>query len=789
MRPTEIRAALRAVRRAPLIPVLVVLLAATGLGFALAMSAMVDALYLRPLPYPAADRLVTIFERHPERGRMAVPPGNFLEWSRATTALTAVSGSQWIEVSLNGPGGSERLTGAGVLPGFFGVWGLPPLSGRTFVAADFEGDGRVAVVSERVWRQRLGADQGAIGSPIRIDGVAYTLIGVMPAASSAIGRVDVWVPWILTPEQRTERRYHLVSAIGRLRPGRSADEADAELGARYEVLAREHPETTRDWRGAVVPMRDDLLQVPSAAVASMAAVVVLTFGVSCLNVGSLLAAWWSGRRRELLTRLALGATRAQLVRQLVSESAVVTSAGVIGAGLVAETCLWLFAALTAAPAGAFDFDPHLDLRVAFVAAGLFGAFVLATALGPALRVVWSASQMVEDPRATSRVGGRLSAAVQVGVTLIVAVIGAALVENVRALTRLAGSNGRERQAIEIVLPDSRYADEPSQRAFFQRLLAALRTRPDLASVAASSYVPPTQAPGNVRFTIEGRPAPSDAQSASPAAVDPEAFGSMHVTLLRGRLIDERDGPGTPDVCVISAALARRYWGDSDPLGQRLHVVGFDRPLTIVGIVSDVRQPISADPRAETVLYLPFAQVPWPFMTVMVEPSGDEAGAVAAVARELARLDDGIAPGAARPLGDLQREWLRAPHLHAAGVAVFGAVTLLLTLAGIYARMAYRVATRRREWAVRQALGATPARLRWGAVAEVATIAGAGALAGLVTLPAVASLVAGLVYGAHVLDWTRACLVGLGLCVAAVAASDGPSRRASRLELARVLRQE
>jgi putative ABC transport system permease protein len=789
MRLTEIRAATRAVRRAPAIPALVTLLAATGLGFALAMWAMVDALYFRPLPYPDADRLVTIVERHPQRGQMAVPPGTFLDWSRSVGSFSAVSGSQWIEVSFNNETGAQRLTGARVLPAYFDVWGLPPLAGRSLGSPDYETDARVAVVSEGVWRQRLGADPRAIGSPIRIDGVTYTLVGVMPAASSAIGRNDVWVPWVLTPEERADRRYHLVTAIGRLREDRSAAEARAELDARYEVLGREYPETTRDWRGDVVSLRDDLVRTPAGAVASMGAVVVLTFVVCCLNVGALLAAWWSGRRQELLTRLALGAVRAQLVRQLVSESVVVAAAGVLGAGIVAYTCLRLLAALTVDPAAAFDFEPRLDVRVGIVGAGVFVVFVVASALAPAWRVVWSASRVVEDPRTTRRLGGRTSMAAQVAVTLLVAVIGSALVENARALTRLRQPDRRHQQAIEVVLPDARYAEELSHRVFFERLLTALRSQPELASVAASSYVPPTQAPGNLRFTIEGRAEPSDAHSASPAAVDPEAFRSLQIALLRGRLIDERDGPGRPDVCVISAALARRYWDSSDPLGARLQVVGLDRPLTIVGVVSDVRQPISADPRAETVLYLPFAQVPWPFMTLMVEPSGSAAAAVAAVGRELARIDDGIAPGPVRPLEDIQNDWLRAPCLHAAAVGAFGAITLLLTLAGIYARMAYRVAQRRRELAVRQALGATPARLRWAAIADVAAVTAAGAFAGLAVLPATASLVAGMVYGAQVLDWPRGLLVATGVCLVAVTATDGPSRRIARIELAQVLRQQ
>lgn len=789
MRLAEIRAALRAIGRAPLIPALVVTLAATGLGFALAMAAMVDALYLRPLPWPSSDRLVTIFETHPERGRMAVTPANFLDWSPAVTAFSVVSGSQWIEVSLNGDAGSERLTGARVLPGFFEVWGLAPLRGRTPEASDGSAAAPVAVVGERVWRQRLGANPNAICSTVRIDGVAHTLIGVMPSASSAIGRVEVWVPWIMSSAERAERRFHLVSVIGRLRAGRSLTAAQAELAAQYKRLASDHPDTVRDWQGLAVPLHDDLVQASSAAVMSMAAVVALTFGVACLNAGALLAAWWSVRRPELMTRIALGASRRRIVGQLVAESVVIASAGVVGAVLVARACLGSFAVLAAGPAGVFDFNPRLDLRVAIAGAALFAAFLVFTALGPALRAVRSAARLVEEGHATARLGSRVSLAAQVAAALIVAVVAVALIDNVQALTQLTGTDGRQRQAIEIVLPESRYASEPSQRAFFERLLTALRARPELASVTATSYVPPSQALGNVRFTIEGQGAPSDARSASPAAVDPAAFHAMRIALIRGRLFDGRDGPGTPDVAIISTGLARRYWGDADPLGQRLHLVGFDRPVTIVGIVSDIRQPISADPRAESVVYFPFAQVPWPFMTLLAEPATEPSAAIAAVTQALARIDDGIAPGAARPLAEVQAEWLRAPRLHAAAVTVFGAASLLLTLAGVNAQVAYRVARRRREWALRQALGATPGRLRRVAAADVAKVATAGAAIGLALLPAASAIADGLVYGAHVLDWPRALLVALALTAAAVMAGDGPSRRAVRGDLAQVLRRD
>jgi hypothetical protein len=219
------------------------------------MWSLVDALYLRPLPFPASDRIVAIHELHPERGRMAVAPANFLDWSRSVAAFSVVSGSQWIEVSLNGERDSQRVTGASVLPGFFDVWDLPPLLGRTIMTEDYDRSALVAVVGERLWRERLQADPRAVGAPVRIDGIAHTVIGVLPDASSSVGRVQIWVPWLLTPEERTERRYHLVGAIGRLRDGRSATEATSELQAQYARLGSAHADTTRDW-SAAVPLDD-----------------------------------------------------------------------------------------------------------------------------------------------------------------------------------------------------------------------------------------------------------------------------------------------------------------------------------------------------------------------------------------------------------------------------------------------------------------------------------------------------------------------------------------------------
>ena len=381
----------------------------------------------------------------------------------------------------------------------------------------------------------------------------------MPAASSAVGHVEVWVPWIMTPEERTERRYHLVSAVGRLREGRSAADARAELDAQYARLARDHPETSRDWRGMAVPLHDDLVQTPAAAVASMAAVVALAFGVSCLNAGALLAAWWSGAAAELLTRMALGASASQLVGQLVAESAVAASAGVVGAVLVARACLGCSGALAAArpaPSTSTPASTCAGRRRGGPVRRLHRLHRVAPALRAGLvRFAIGRGRALDGPPRKPCVNGRP---------------GGGSAGDCRRRRRPPRQrpcahapdrmrNGAGNRQSTSSSPESRYADEPSQRAFFERLLAALRARPELASVAGNELRPagagPWQRAVHDRGTGRAFGCPERlASGGGPKGVP------LHARRAGARtIVDLRDGPGAPDVCVISAALARRYW--------------------------------------------------------------------------------------------------------------------------------------------------------------------------------------------------------------------------------------
>jgi putative ABC transport system permease protein len=344
-------------------------------------------------------------------------------------------------------------------------------------------------------------------------------------------------------------------------------------------------------------------------------------------------------------------------------------------------------------------------------------------------------------------------------------------------------------AMEISRPEIGHSEESSDRQFFERLLVAVEGRREVGAVAAASYVPPTRPLGNVRFSIEGRAISTEAQTALASAVSAAAFRLLGITLVRGRLIEERDGPEALYVAVISGTLARKYWTNENPIGHRIVLVGIDKPITVVGIVGDVRQPLSKDPRAESVLYLSYQQIPWPFMTLIVSPAAEPGAAVAAVRQEVARIDGSQAVGAVHPLDELRTEWLGQPRLQSTVVTVFGAATLLLTLVGLYARVAHGVVARSRECAIRLALGASPTAVIRPVTGDMLIVGSAGIFIELAVLPLITPVLRRLVVDASAVDFgltpVVACLVGLGGVVTAY----WPARRAARIDAARFLRDD
>jgi putative ABC transport system permease protein len=786
---SDLRAATRAIRRAPFVPVAVAGLTAVGLGLVLGMWAIIDAAFLRPLPLPEPGRLVVVWETHPQRGRMSVAVANFLDWSATARSFSAVAGQQALDATLGSGSTAQRLAGVKVTPTYFDVWRLPALRGRTFGAEDFRNDTRVVLLSARVWHQTFGGADEIVGSTVRVDGEPYTVVGIMPPEASVVGRSDVWMPWVFSARQNTERRFHEVGVFARLEPGTTAAQASAEMAGLYAQLAAAHPDTTRDWSARAEPLREVIVEAPHGVARLLGGAVLATLAVAVLNIAALLLGWWPRRRTEFVTRRALGARTVDIVRQLTVEATIMLMAGAAAGVGLARAFIDAFGAAVAPSTPWFVIEPRLDGRLALTGAAVLSVVIVSALVVPAWRMAVSSDELAPRRSPAGTAAGLAAIALQVGAAFALLVTSAALLDSARRLSTFVPTTAASRIAVEISLADTRYPEEADQRAFFMRLIDAVRALPDVADVGAASYVPPTDALGNVRFDIDGRPDPSDTQTAAVSVVDDRAFHLLGLRLQRGRLLDARDTPQSPPAAVISEALARRYWPDTDPLGAKLRLVGVEAPYTVVGIVNDVRRPLSNDPRAETVLYFTYTQGPWPFMTLIVEPRTDAASAVAGIRRALARIDPDQATGPVRSLTALQSEWLVQPRLQSALVTLFGVSTLALTLAGLYARVSYAVAHRARECAVRQAIGASPGRVAWLLTSQLATGAGVGLVIGLAALPVLAGVVSQLTFEVSLTNTSLAATAALAISGAVAVASYLPARSLRCVNLAEALKSE
>ena len=786
----DIRFALRVLVRRPGVPLVLAGLFALSIGLASGMWSVIDAVALRPLPYRDDRQLVAVMEQHPERGMMAVTPANLLDWKDRVSTLQDVTGLGGLEASVVAQGSAVRAIGSKVTERFFDLLGVTPALGRGLTAADFRSNDRVVVIDHGLWSRTFGSNRNIIGASIIIDGDPHTVVGVMPSGFKTIGKSELWIPWLMSPAEQTERRFHLAGVMARLRPGRSASDAQQELAALYRELQADHPDTTTDWSARVLPLRDLILGDSGRALFMLGATIVVLIVVASINIAGLLLAWLPTRRQEFVVRMALGARVSRVVGQLLAETLIWGLAGLAGGVLLALSFVRLFGAVGISPALEYDFEPTIDARSLLAMTLLLLVNIGVTALIPSIVSVRQSRDLVpRGARATRVAGHRLAIVVQVALSVLLLCATAALLTGFNRVSSVATRGPRAGFVIEVSLPETRYREEASQRQFFDRLLSALATRPEVRSVAAATYVPPARIFGNVRFAIVGRSTATDALTTLASGVSPSAFGVLGIPLVRGRLIDDRDQPRSPRAGVISAALARRYWPAEDPIGHRISLVGDPAPITIVGIVDNVRQPLSVDPRAESVLYLPYRQLVWPFMSVLIVPAGAAAPAVAAAREEVGRIDPAQAVGVARPIDELRNQWLEQPRLQTRMVALFGVSTLLLTLVGLYARVAYAAGSRAREFAIRQALGARPADVVRMLTGEAVAVVLAGAFAGMACLPAASSSIQSIVGGSAHTDLTLAGAIVALFSVLAFASAYWPARRAGQASPAELLKRE
>jgi putative ABC transport system permease protein len=800
----DMRHATRLLRRAPAFTTVAVLTLALGIGATTAIFSIVHGVLLRPLPFGEPDRVVRVWETSP-RGerRNVVSPGNYVDWSARVRTLDALGAYRLPDGrTLLGDGEPVQVMTTDITPSVLRVLGRPPARGRPFVDDDMR-DGRAVLVSDRFWRTRLGAREDVVGRPLVLDDVTYTVVGVMPADFAfPTAASEVWRALPSAEIDANERRSHNWLVVGRLAPGATIERARSEMSTIAAGIAREHPESMQGWGVNVVAFHEDVVSPVRSLLLVLLGGAVVVLLVACANLANLLLARALAREREMAVRLALGAGRGRLVRQLLTESLVLAMVGST-AGLVIAPLL-LRGLVRYAPADLPRLEAvGIQAPVFAFAGAITVACTLLFGLVPALRV--AGTELQATLRASNdRTGGvrhaRLRGALLVGEVALslVLLVGAGLL--VRSAQRLAhvdlGYRSDGVAAIQLDLPRARYPETERHVAFFAALEQRLRAVPGVAAVGATTEPPASGFNMTFSFAIEGRPArnPSGREDPQPVrVVTPEYFRTLAIPLRHGRAFTDADRADTRPVVIVDEALARLHWPGEDPIGRRISFVGAQGPwFEIVGVVGDTRMR-GLDQPADPALYLPHAQKRWPWMSwltmvVRAEPGRDPAALSAALRAVVWEQDPALGIQALTTLERLNADSVARRRFAMTLLIAFATLSLVLGMVGMYGVLSYTVAQRSREIGIRMALGADAARVRGVMLRQALLLTGAGIAIGGVGALALSRVLGSLLYEVSPADPVTFSAVTVLLVLVAAVAAWLPARRATRVDPLVVLRE-
>jgi putative ABC transport system permease protein len=810
----DIRFGLRTIRKNPGFSSAAVLVLGLGIGANAAVFSFLDALFLRPFPFEGLDRLMTVWETHPQQGRQpdaahtgsgqryAVAPADYLDW-KENQAFERFAAFRYRELNLTGGDQPERVRAVLATAEFFPGLGVPPMLGRTIMEEDERpGHDAVVLLSHALWRDRFGSDPDVVGRTCALNGRAYTVVGVMPSDFDfPLGGVRLWLPLALSPAERVDRRTLSLQILARLRPGVTPAQARAEMGGIAARLAREHPQTNAGRGVALVPLAEQQVgfTVTFAAVFQAAGALVLL--ITCANLANLLLARGLHRQRELAVRAALGASRGRLVRQLLTESALLSLLGgalavwlaqggvsVLRASVPDDIVKWV------GGWRAIEVERRTlayTFALAVLTSLLFGALPARQAARARLGGLLS-----EAGRGSSGGRSRLRSLLVVSeLTLaMVLLVGAGLM--VRGTLRLTnvyqGFDPEGVMTLRIALPDEKYAGAQAAH-FFQSLLERLASLSPVESAALVSQIPADLGPmPGGAFSVEGRAVRTAGELpvADFQTVSPDYFRTLRIGVLRGRAFSHADGPGAPAVAIVNDAAARRLWGDEDPLGRRVKVGPPDAPgdwMQIVGVVSDVKQ-YWFDREPRLTLYFPYAQSPRPRMSVLVRTSGD-VHALAALARaQVSGLDPDQPIFEVRTLAEAVHDSMAFVRMAAALMVAFGALALVLAALGVYGVLTHHVSQRTREIGIRLAVGAGRHEILGLVVGQALKLTALGLALGLPMAVAASALMARALFGVVRPDALGLLGVAAGLGLVAFVSSGLPAWRAVRVDPIQALRE-
>jgi putative ABC transport system permease protein len=778
---------------------------AAGIGAATALFSVIEAVLLRPLPYPEPERLVYLFEVQEDAGgeRHGPSPANVLDWRRESRSLSEVA-AWWIEhTTLLGDSGSEaeEVPSAMVTADFFAAIGVAPLVGRTFGSTEVASGERVTLLSYELWQRRFGGDESIVGRDVRFKDASWRVLGVMPASfrtpGTLEGEVQLFKPWDFERDYAHHsgppRDWRFLQAAARIAPGVSLSEAQEEIAAIAEGLAAAHPATNRGWSVALVPVREVLVGTAEPALLVLAGAVFFLLLLACANVAGLLLVRSSARSRELAVRTALGASRGRLARQLLFESVLLALAG----GLLGVAIAWAGVSLLVGfhPEGIFRIEETvLDWRVlafalaASTAAGLLSgiapAFQSATA-APSESLKGSGSVVSLDRRRL-----RLRSALVVSEIALSVVLLVGTMLFLRSFTRVLdvdpGFDPENLLVVRMRLDDDKYR-KGGAHPYYSALLSEIRSLPGVASAGGSTALPMDSVDVDFDrpFWRDGEPRPAGGGPGVRLRMTTTGyFETMRIPLLEGRLFDEHDDRTKPRVLIVNETMAQRTWPGESPLGKRLILdyQDYQAAYEIVGVAGDTRfEGYRSQPAPEA--YIPHAQNPYLPMNLVIRMApGSSPLALAPVVRATVLAMDASEPvHSLLTMAELEGSSLAHDRFSAVVMTVFGAVALLLAGIGLYGVVAQSVGQRQREMGLRMALGADRSRILTLVLGSGLRLAVAGAMLGVL----------GAVLGGRFLTTVLfetspsepgAILVAVAISTATVLLACAlPARRASRLD--------
>ena len=802
----DVRYGLRALRRSPGFTAAALTTLALGIGGNTAIFSVVDTVLLRPLPYADPERLVVAGDRNADGSLSGVGLGTMKDWRDRSGSFEQLAMLRLWMPTLVADGEAAQLAAARVSWNYFAVLGVRPALGRDFMPADDREDGwKVALLSDALWRRRFGGDPSVFGRTVTLNDQVFRVVGVMPPSFEPLDSqryfntaAEIWVP-IGNDQAECRLRCRPIVGVGRLKPGVDAAVAASELNGIREQLRREHPADYAAGSVSVVPMHEAVTGRVRTALFVLLAAVGVVLLIACANVANLLLARAVARRRELSLRAALGADRARIFRQLLTESLLLGLAGTAG-GLA-----FAFAAMRSLVSMAPVTLPRLehasiDGRVllftaaaAVVTTGLFGIL-------PA----WQAG--ADDTRRALATGARgtahgsparaLLVVADLALALVLLAGAGVMIRTIASLTRVVPGFEADRiLTLQFALTGNQFRGDESLLAFQRRTVERLQVLPGVAGVALAGQIPFVRAGGGVgtcaRFHAAGRilPNPADDPCIEHYSVTPGYFGVMSIPLLSGRAFTGEDTATSRKAIIVSASTAARVWGGADPIGAQVRLGNSQTWRTVVGVVGDVHAEDLATPIAPA-MYTPETQFTSAYLTAMVKSSnGDPASLANAARHALREIDPTVPVYNVVTLSSLVEKSSAQRRFVTRLLAAFAAVALLLAAIGLYGVVSYGVAQRTRELGVRLALGAQPRDVLRLVLGSGLTLVAIGAAAGLAAAFAVTRVLGTLVYGVSHVDPLSFGGATLLLVAVALLAHWVPVRRALRIDPATTLRAE